>query len=60
VVKEEADLVRDGGQALSVFVCGPGTMLSDVRNAVAAENLRVVRGDRRGGIYMYAEHFEWA
>jgi NAD(P)H-flavin reductase len=59
VVKEEADLVKDEGRVLSVFVCGPSTMLNDVRNAVAAGNLRVVRGDSKGGIYMYAEHFEW-
>jgi NAD(P)H-flavin reductase len=60
VVKEEADLVRERHQSLSVFVCGPITMQNDVRNAVAAENLRILRGSKAGEIFLYSEHFSWA
>jgi predicted ferric reductase len=60
VVKTEADLVRERHQSLGVFVCGPITMQNDVRNAVAAENLSILRGSRAGGCYLYSEHFSWA
>jgi hypothetical protein len=60
VIKEEADLVRERHQSLSVFVCGPITMQNDVRNAVAAENLRILRGSKAGEIFLYSEHFSWA
>jgi predicted ferric reductase len=60
IVIEEASKVREGEQSLSVFVCGPTTMQNDVRNAVAAENLNIVKGSRSGGVYLHSEHFSWA
>jgi ferredoxin-NADP reductase len=60
IVKEEAQALRGGHQSLSVFVCGPITMQNDVRNAVAAENLDIVRSSRVNGVYLYSEHFSWA
>jgi NAD(P)H-flavin reductase len=60
IVNEEASKVADAGESLSGFVCGPTTMLNDVRNAVARENLDIVRGKKAGGVYLHAEHFSWA
>lgn len=60
IINEEAQIVREGHQSLSVFVCGPITMQNDVRNAVAAENLEIIRGSRAQGIYLHSEHFSWA
>lgn len=60
VVAQEASKVREGGQALSVFVCGPTTMQNDVRNAVAAENLRGLKGSAAESVYLHSEHFSWA
>jgi hypothetical protein len=41
-------------------VCGPVTMQNDVRNAVAAANLGILRGGKGGGAYLHTEHFSWA
>lgn len=60
IIHEEAHIVREGHQSLGVFVCGPITMQNDVRNAVAAENLEIVRGSTAQGIYLHSEHFSWA
>ncbi|ETN44396.1 uncharacterized protein HMPREF1541_10576 [Cyphellophora europaea CBS 101466] len=60
IVHEEASKVADAGQTLGVFVCGPLTMQNDVRNAVAAENLEIVRSPKSGGVYLHLEHFSWA
>ena len=60
IIQEEAAKVAEAGQSLSVFVCGPITMQNDVRNAVAAENLKILKGSTAGGIYMHSEHFSWA
>lgn len=60
LIQEEAARAADADQLLSVFVCGPDTMLQDVRNAVAAENLRVAKGSSRGEVYLHTEHFSWA
>lgn len=60
VIKEEAGKVAEAGQSLSVFVCGPTTMQNDVRNAVAQENLNILKGSKAGGIYLHSEHFDWA
>lgn len=60
IVEEEAHAVREGRQSLSVFVCGPITMQNDVRNAVAAENLNILRGSKASGVYLHSEHFSWA
>ncbi|ORY19254.1 ferric reductase like transmembrane component-domain-containing protein [Clohesyomyces aquaticus] len=60
IVHDEAAKVASAGQSLSVFVCGPTTMQNDVRNAVAKENLDVLSGKKRGGVYLHSEHFSWA
>ncbi|KAH7364768.1 hypothetical protein BKA65DRAFT_447900 [Rhexocercosporidium sp. MPI-PUGE-AT-0058] len=61
IVNEEATRAAEAGQSLSVYVCGPVTMQNDVRNAVAEQNLEIVRGARAGGgVYLYTEHFSWA
>jgi NAD(P)H-flavin reductase len=60
VVQEEAGKAADADQALNVYVCGPKTMQNDVRNAVAAENLKIISGARSGGVYLHTEHFSWA
>lgn len=61
IVREEATQAAATGESLSVYVCGPGTMQNDVRNAVAAENLRIVKGSQKsGGVYLHSEHFSWA
>lgn len=59
VVKEEVHYLQDG-QSLGVYVCGPLTMQHDIRNAVAAENLDILRGSKASGVYLHSEHFSWA
>lgn len=65
IVREEAARAEEEGGDLSVFCCGPTTMLNDVRNAVAGENLEIVKGRGDGGrggggVYLHSEHFSWA
>jgi NAD(P)H-flavin reductase len=60
IVKEETRTLTGGRQLLSVFACGPATMQNDVRNAVAAANIEILRGSLAGGVYLYTEHFSWA
>ncbi|CZS91302.1 related to Fre1p and Fre2p [Rhynchosporium agropyri] len=61
IIRDEAARAADAGQSLSVYVCGPDEMQNDVRNAVAKQNLDIVRGSRAGGgVYLYSEHFSWA
>lgn len=60
IIQEEAATVAEAGQSLSVFVCGPSTMQNDVRNAVAKENLNIIKGSKARGVYLYSEHFSWA
>lgn len=60
IVQEEAEKAASANETLNVYLCGPKTMQNDVRNAVAAENLRIVRGARGGGVYLHTEHFSWA
>jgi NAD(P)H-flavin reductase len=60
LIREEAGAAASTGQTVAVFVCGPLEMQNDVRNAVAAENLRIMRNPRRGGMYLHLEHFSWA
>lgn len=57
---QEAVSVAEAGQSLSVFVCGPKTMQNDVRNAVAKENRKIVRGSKVNSVYLHTEHFSWA
>jgi hypothetical protein len=60
LIIQEAAKVVEAGQSLSVFVCGPITMQNDVRNAVAEENLNILKGSKAGGVYLHSEHFSWA
>jgi hypothetical protein len=60
IVRDEASRAADARESLAVYVCGPNTMQNDVRNAVAEENLNIVRGTRKGGVYLHIEHFSWA
>ncbi|KAF7959075.1 hypothetical protein EAE96_002592 [Botrytis aclada] len=60
IIREEAATARTTGQTIGVFVCGPLTMQNDVRNAIAKENLSIVKSPCSGGIYLYSEHFSWA
>jgi NAD(P)H-flavin reductase len=60
IIQEEVAKVAEAGQSLSVFVCGPDTMQNDVRNAVAEENVKILKGSRAGGVYLHSEHFSWA
>jgi hypothetical protein len=60
IVQEEAAKVAEAGQSLGVFVCGPTVMQNDVRNAVAKENLNVLKGSKAGRVYLHSEHFSWA
>lgn len=60
IVQEEGAKVAEAGQSLVVFVCGPTTMLNDVRNSVAEANLKLLRGSKSAGVYMHSEHFSWA
>lgn len=61
IIRDEALAAR--GENVAVFVCGPVGMQDDARNAVAGENLRILRGNKReggGGMYLHLEHFSWA
>ncbi|KFZ03476.1 hypothetical protein V502_10919 [Pseudogymnoascus sp. VKM F-4520 (FW-2644)] len=60
IIREEGARTAEAGQSLSVFVCGPATMQNDVRNAVAEENLNIIKGSKAGGVYLHSEHFSWA
>ncbi|OAG06197.1 uncharacterized protein CC84DRAFT_1092426 [Paraphaeosphaeria sporulosa] len=60
IIKEEAAKAAEASESLGVFVCGPETMQNDVRNAVAAENLEILKGSRAEGVYLHSEHFSWA
>ncbi|PQE06928.1 hypothetical protein CJF32_00009203 [Rutstroemia sp. NJR-2017a WRK4] len=58
IIQEETSKAE--GQSVRVYVCGPNTMQHDVRNAVAEENLRILKGSGAGGVYLHSEHFSWA
>jgi len=60
MIREEAAVAASTGQTVGVFVCGPLEMQNDVRNAVAKENLSILKNPRSGGIYLHLEHFSWA
>lgn len=60
IVQEEAEKAADADEMLNVYICGPKTMQNDVRNAVAAENLKIITGARSGGVYLHTEYFSWA
>ena len=60
IVREEAAKAAEAYGSLGVYVCGPITMQNDVRNAVAAENLNLLRNTNSGGVYLHSEYFSWA
>ena len=60
LLHEEAAKASEDRSAMGVFVCGPSSMQNDVRNAVARENLAVIRGTRSGPVYLHQKHFSWA
>lgn len=60
IIQEEAERATAARESLAVYVCGPLTMQNDVRNAVAAENLKIVGGSKSGSVYLHTEHFGWA
>lgn len=57
IANEAGSITR--GQTMSVFVCGPLSMQSDVANAVAREQLTLAKTGA-GDIYLHLEHFSWA
>ncbi|KAF2995645.1 hypothetical protein E8E13_000493 [Curvularia kusanoi] len=60
LIRQESEATAVSGSGLSVYVCGPVTMQHDVRNAVAQENEKIMRGVKSGGVYLHSEHFSWA
>lgn len=60
IIQEEASNAAEAKESLGVFVCGPDTMQNDVRNAVAAENMKIMKGSQIDGVYLHSEHFSWA
>jgi ferredoxin-NADP reductase len=60
IIAEETAKSMEVGESLGVYICGPLTMQNDVRNAVAQENLNIVKGGNSGGVYLHSEHFSWA
>jgi len=60
VIRHEATAASTAGQMVGVFLCGPLTMQEDVRNAVAKENLNILKSSKPGGMYLHLEHFSWA
>lgn len=60
IIQEETGKSCENGDSIGVFVCGPGTMQNDVRNAVASANLGILRGSRSGEVYLHTESFSWA
>jgi hypothetical protein len=59
IVRAEATSSRLAGQ-LGVFVCGPASMQVDVSNAVAEQQIAVLRGGIATDVYLHMEHFSWA
>lgn len=45
------------GKRVALFVCGPASMLNDVRNAAALEQERILRGGSGGDVYLHSESF---
>ncbi|KIW07056.1 uncharacterized protein PV09_01947 [Verruconis gallopava] len=60
IIHEEACKAAKARESLNVFVCGPTTMQNDVRNAVAYENLEIIKGSKAKAVYLHSEHFSWA
>lgn len=61
IIREEVET----GESVAVFVCGPLQMQDDARNAVARENLSILKNvngsaGSGSGVYLHLEHFSWA
>jgi hypothetical protein len=59
IIRAEAISPSLTGQ-LGIFVCGPASMQVDVSNAVADQQLAVLRGGVANHVYLHMEHFSWA
>jgi hypothetical protein len=59
IIRAEASSSRLVGQ-LGVFVCGPASVQVDVSNAVADQQIAVLRGGTAKDVYLHMEHFSWA
>lgn len=59
MIQEEGNCMAETGDAVGVYIGGLITMQNDVRNAVAMENSKIVKG-RVGATYLHLEHFSWA
>lgn len=55
----EASSLTLPDEQLGIFLCGPLSMQSDTQNAVAAEQLKIMKGARKQ-VYLHMEHFSWA
>ncbi|KXT03720.1 hypothetical protein AC578_5141 [Pseudocercospora eumusae] len=55
-IREEA--AAQSTSSVRVFCCGPLSMQNDVQNAVAREQLRVLK-DGSKDVYLHMEHFSW-
>lgn len=58
IIREEAQFT-ESGKPLGVFVCGPLSMQSDTANAVAKEQIAIMKNGSKD-IYLHMEHFSWA
>ena len=56
VVREET---MEPGTTVGIAVCGPKDILFDARNAAAAAQMKILRGDGAKEVYLHSEHFEW-
>jgi hypothetical protein len=59
IIRGEATSSRLAGQ-LGVFVCGPASMQVDVSNAVADQQIAVLKNGTAKDVYLHMEHFSWA
>lgn len=56
IVAEEA---ASSDRSLAIFACGPLSMQSDLSNAVAKQQLSIMKSPSKE-IYLHMEHFSWA
>ncbi|KAL4814903.1 ferric reductase like transmembrane component-domain-containing protein [Aspergillus spinulosporus] len=47
----------DNGKHVAIYVCGPASMLHDVRNAAAAAQEGILTGKTGGQVYLHSESF---
>lgn len=59
LIRFETAALDSNCSRLGVFVCGPLSMQNDVTNAVADEQVAIVKGAQRE-VYLHMEHFSWA